>query len=93
MGERPVEPFAITQLVDMFVDEELRDAAKYSNRSPLDDSGVYALHDLAARIYAIGFNEGCASEGWRQNSRRQRARDAARAEAETAIPGEGETNA
>lgn len=55
MADRAVEPFAVAQMVETYVDSELRDAAKYTNREPLDDSGVYGLHDLAARIYALGF--------------------------------------
>jgi hypothetical protein len=81
MTERPVEPFAIARLVESYVDDETRSAAKYTNRSPLDDSGVYSLHVIAARIFALGFHEGVQAEGWRQQSMRSRERDAQRAAA------------
>lgn len=74
--ERPVEPLAVAQDVESYVDGEHRDAAKYSNRELLDDSGVYSLHELAARIYQRGFNDGRAVEGWKRNEQRNRIRAA-----------------
>lgn len=72
--ERPIEPLAVAQDVESYVDGEHRDAAKYSNRDLLDDSGVYSLHELAARIYQRGFNDGRAVEGWKRNEQRNRTR-------------------
>lgn len=77
MADRLVEPFAVAQIVETFVDGEHRAAVQYSNRSPLDDSGVFDLHTLAARIYALGFNEGATVEGWRKHEAHNRARDIA----------------
>lgn len=77
MSDRLVEPFAVAQLVETYVDAELRDVAKYTNRELFDESGTYDLHTLAARIYAMGFNEGLAVEGWRKCEQRRRAKDAA----------------
>jgi len=74
----PVEPLAVAQEVERYVDGEFRDAEKYSNRELLDESGVYELHSLAARIYQAGFNDGRAVEGWRRNEQRQRTRVAER---------------
>lgn len=56
------------------------------NRFPLADTstvymsgkGVYNLHTLAARIYALGFTEGIQVEGYRKNEQRQRIRDEAK---------------
>lgn len=70
--DRPIEPLAVAQSVDSYVDGEHRDAAKYSNREILDESGVYSLHELAARIYQLGFNDGRAVEGWKRNEQRNR---------------------
>lgn len=53
-----VEPQAIADLVEDFVNDEHEDDRKYTNRAPLDSSGVWTLHQLAAEIYAIGFNDG-----------------------------------
>jgi len=77
MSERLVEPFAVAQLVEQYASDEIRDAAKYSNRAPLDESGVYSLHTLAARIYQLGFNEGASVERWRNAEQRHRDRERA----------------
>jgi hypothetical protein len=55
---RPPEPRAIAEMVEEYATSEVRDAQKYTNRTPLDDSGVWSLHDLAARIYAMGHEDG-----------------------------------
>lgn len=44
-------------MVERYVDREVADA-KYDNRQPLDDSGVYSLHFLAAEIFAAGVKQG-----------------------------------
>jgi len=62
-------------MVETYVETELIQAEKFTNRTPLDDSGVFNLHTLAARIYAAGFNDGAATEDWRASSRRMRSRD------------------
>lgn len=75
-AERPIEPLPVAQDVESYVDGEHRDAAKYSNRDLLDDSGVYSLHELAARIYQRGFNDGRTVEGWKRHEQRNRSRAA-----------------
>jgi hypothetical protein len=79
VADRAVEPFAVAQMVENFVSDQHRDAAKCENRTLLDDSGVYDLHAPAASVYALGFHEGTVTEGWRQNEMRRREHDAARA--------------
>jgi len=72
-----VEPKAVVDLVEEFVDDEHRDAGKWANRTPLDESGVFALHRMAADIYAAGFEEGERTEEARGRGRRQRKSDKA----------------
>lgn len=88
-NERPVEPLEIAQEVERYVDSEIRDAKKYSNRELFDESGVYSLHELAARIYQSGFNDGRAVEGWKRNEQRQRTKDIERERAAALKAAEG----
>lgn len=81
MLDRSPVPNEVVQAVDGFVDEELRDAAKFENRSPLDESGVFALHLLAAHIYSLGWKAGANAEGLRQAAVGYRRRDAERSKA------------
>lgn len=67
------EPSAIADLVEDFVTDEYRQAAQYDNKDVLDDSGVYSLHLLAARIYAEGHAEGRRAAEARQRGERRRA--------------------
>lgn len=60
--------------VEMFVDEQLNDAAKYDNREPLDESGVFSLHMLAARLYAAGWADGERAQSEKDRCRASRAR-------------------
>jgi hypothetical protein len=60
--------------VDRWVDSELSDAAKYDNRAPLDDSGVWSLHRLAAKMYAAGWDAGERAATERENAARRRER-------------------
>jgi hypothetical protein len=71
-----VEPKAIVDLVETFVNDEHYDDRKYENRTPLDESGVWSLHQLAADIYAAGFEEGVRTEEARQRGKRERKFDA-----------------
>jgi hypothetical protein len=64
--------------VDFHVDSELSDAEKYTNREPFDESGVWSLHELAARIYQRGWQDGVAIGEMRESRRRQRDKDRAR---------------
>lgn len=72
MGEQPIETQDVAQRVEWYVDGELRDAEKYTNRTPLDDSGVYSLHRLAAEVYALGWREGFRAADEHARGRRQR---------------------
>jgi len=67
-----VEPHAIANLVETFINDEHNDDRKYTNRTPLDSSGVWSLHQLAAEIYAVGFEEGVRTEEARQRGTRER---------------------
>ncbi len=74
MSEHPV-PREVVDAVEHYVSQELSDAGKYSNRTLLDEFGIWSLHRLAATIYAKGFDEGCRIEGERQRQVQRRARD------------------
>lgn len=50
-----IETAEVAQAVEMYVDSELADAVKFTNRTPLDESGIWSLHALAAEIYAAGW--------------------------------------
>lgn len=56
--EARISPAAVVQAVEDYVESELSDAARYDNREPLDESGIWSLHRLAAVIYAIGWADG-----------------------------------
>lgn len=58
----PPVPSEVIFAVDHYADNELSDSRKYSNSSPLDESGIFSLHRLAADIYAIGFDAGARAE-------------------------------
>lgn len=70
---RPV-PVDVVQSVEGYVDSELADAAKYDNRQPLDESGVYSLHVLVAAAYGRGFADGEHAQAARALGRRARER-------------------
>lgn len=73
-------PIAVVETIDRFIGDEFRDAAKYSNREVLDDSGAYSLHGAAAHVYARGYQDGLIAERARANGERQRQRDRNREE-------------
>lgn len=54
----PIEPPEVADRVEEYISSELSDAEKYGNRSPLDESGIWSLHRLAATIYALGWRQG-----------------------------------
>lgn len=68
-----IEPREVVELVDSYVDKALRDCEKYTNSEPLDESGVYDLHRLAASIYALGYSAGEQAESARARARQYRA--------------------
>ena len=79
-----VEPKAIAELVETFINDEHEDARKYSNRTLLDSSSAWTLHQLAADIYAAGFEEGMRTSEARERGARERQFDADRAAREVA---------
>ena len=78
MPNYPIEPAEIVQLVEDFVEREHHDNTKYDNRTPLDDSGVFSLHRLAAEVYAAGYHDGEQAERARRHGERRREREQAR---------------
>jgi len=74
-----VEPEEIVNLVETFVNDEHEDDLKYENRTPLDESGVWSLHQLAAEIYAAGFHAGTRTAEARDRGMRHRKADAVKA--------------
>jgi len=74
-----VEPKAVADLVEAFINDEHEDARKYSNRTLLDSSSAWTLHQLAADIYAAGFEEGLRTSEARERGTRERKFDADRA--------------
>ena len=72
--EPNVVPVGVVRIVEQYVTSELDDAARYENREPLDESGVYSLHRLAAQIYAEGFIDGGAVESERARAAMYRKR-------------------
>lgn len=78
MSEHRVEPQEVVELVEGYVMAELSDAEKYSNRTPLDEPGIFALHRLAAEIYAAGWKAGDFAAASREARVRGRERDARR---------------
>jgi len=70
-----VEPKAIAELVESFINDEHEDARKYSNRTLLDSLSAWTLHQLAADIYAAGFEEGMRTSEARERGTRQRDAD------------------
>lgn len=62
--------------VEQYINSELSDAVKFDNREPLDESGAYSLHALAARIYAAGWEDGERAQAERDRGQRAREREA-----------------
>jgi hypothetical protein len=74
-GHEHVEPLTVAEAVENYVESELRDEAKYENRKPLDESGVWSLHALAARIYAQGWADGRRAADIHARGQRNRNRE------------------
>ena len=55
-------PRSVIDAVEQYV---CKDASTYED-STLDEGGISALHRLASRIYAQGFDDGCQIEAERQ---------------------------
>ncbi|WP_255139144.1 hypothetical protein [Rhodococcus sp. 15-2388-1-1a] len=84
MSDARIEPQDVIQMVESYVSKQLHDAEKYTNSEPLDQSGVWSLHALAATIYARGFEDGERAESERNNGQRRREREAEIAAADAA---------
>ena len=69
-----IEPDSVVSAVEQYVRAELRDADRFSNRTPLDESGIYSLHALAARIYALGWEDGERATDRRSHGLMERSR-------------------
>jgi len=63
-------------MVEDYVEKALHDARQYTNSAPLDESGVYSLHRLAAAIYAEGWRDGHIVGSDTQRAARNRAKEA-----------------
>lgn len=74
MSEAIPVPGHVVSAVEEYVDSELSDAEKYTNSTPLDESGIWSLHRLAARIYAMGFDAGERIEAERGRAQHRRMR-------------------
>ncbi len=74
MRESVVTP-EVVQLVDEYVRRELADAQKYDNSTPLDESGIYSLHLLAAQIFAKGYELGQTTADARHHGEHMRRRE------------------
>ena len=74
-------PRSLIEAVDRYVERELDDAAKYDNKHPLDEDGIWSLHTLAAKIYAVGWGDGEAAERERMRAERARQRERAQTDA------------
>ena len=83
-SDRPrIEPPDVVMAVEQYVSRELSDAEKYENRTPLDESGIWSLHALAARIYAMGWEGGERSTDEKTRAERVREHDRRRKGAPT----------
>lgn len=70
--EARISPASVVQAAEDYVESELTDAARYDNRTPLDESGIWSLHRLAAAIYAIGWADGERASVTRLRAAQQR---------------------
>lgn len=70
------EPQQVAQMVEDYVQTSLSNAKQFSNSTPLDESGVYSLHRLAAAIYAAGWRDGHLAGTDAQHRAARRAREA-----------------
>jgi len=80
-----VEPSEIADLIESYVNDTHDKASRFDNSTPLDESGIWTLHRLAADIYALGFLAGSRAEDTRWRGVVRRERDAAKAAKETTL--------
>lgn len=65
----------VVALVDEHVRSEVDQARKYDNREPLDESGIFALHLLAAQVFAKGYELGQSTAEARHHGEHMRRRE------------------
>jgi len=75
-----VLPADLVLEVEMWADKQIEDSINFVNREPLDESGIFTLHRLAASIYARGWGDGARAEGERLRGVGRRERAAQRRE-------------
>lgn len=75
MADIQIETPAVVQLIEEYIRCELRDATQFTNRTPLDESGIYDLHRVAARVYAAGWRDGERAAMERAHAQAQRDRE------------------
>lgn len=80
-----IEPQHVASAVDAYADSELRDADKYTNRQPLDETGIWSLHNLAAGIYAMGWEDATRAADERARAERDRETDRRNRELKAAL--------
>ena len=62
-------PVAIDQMVRQWIDSRCTEAGKYENVTfALDADSARQLHELAANVYATGFNDGLLAAAQREMS-------------------------
>ncbi|AHH16570.1 hypothetical protein NONO_c17700 [Nocardia nova SH22a] len=79
MSDHQIEPLEVIRAIESYVERELHDTAKYSNREPFDQPGVWSLHQTARDIYARGVDDGTRQEDERQRCQRNRDRETVKA--------------
>lgn len=72
--EEPI-PMDVAQIINMYVESELRDMRRFTNREPLDESGISGLHNAAARVYSLGYAAGRRYQNALADGERQRERE------------------
>lgn len=74
----PPEPQEIVQIVESYVDDEVAQIRKHSQRQAHDEDGMHGLHTLVATVYAKGYQAGAQAERERVIRARFRASEAKR---------------
>ncbi|MBN6777420.1 hypothetical protein JRG19_02495 [Pseudoclavibacter alba] len=64
----------VTEIVERYVERELRLVAEQEHREHMDEEAINALHDLAGLIYRAGFEDGMSVMSRRASERLVRER-------------------
>jgi hypothetical protein len=75
VADAHIETPEVAKAVEEFIASEHRDAARFDNKSVLDESGEWDLHRLAARLYEIGYRDGRFAGEEIERARRMRRRE------------------